>query len=160
MFPLHRDGSRSCLSGTTHTTHKVYVNPDDVRESGLLKDRILIHYPDLVGQAEMTLLAEAARRWQAIAGRWADYCRNQHLPVVHPILVVQVEDGSDDVLTKTNLGVTLTTLEDAIGRRLGNSEVVHTFNDRGDLDVDGRRVRSIEASRIEEDSASAWCCLR
>ena len=30
-------------------------------------------------------------------------------------------------------------------------EVAHTFNDCGDLNVDGRRVRRIEASRIEED---------
>ena len=48
------------LSGTTHTVHKVYIQAENVRESGLLKDRILIHYPDSSSQAEMTLLAEAA----------------------------------------------------------------------------------------------------
>lgn len=141
------------LSGTTHTVHKVYIKAEDVRESGLLKDRILIHYPDSASQAEMTLLAEAANCWQMMEKRWADYCQNQNEPVVWPILVIQVEDGTDKLLTKTNLNVTLATVENAIGRRLQEGEVAHTFNDCGDLDVDGRRVRRIEASRIEEEKS-------
>ena len=141
------------LSGTTHTVHKVYINAEDVRESGLLKDRILIHYPDSASQAEMTLLAEAANRWQIIEKRWAAYCQNQDETAVCPILVVQVEDGTDKMLTKTNLSTSLATLESAIGRRLREGEVAHTFNDSGDLDVDGRRVRRIEASRIEEEKS-------
>ncbi len=139
------------LSGTTHTVHKVYIKAEDVRESGLLKDRILIHYPDSTSQAEMTLLAEAANSWQTIEKRWAGYCQNQNETVVNPILVVQVEDGTDKMLTKTNLSTSLATLESAIGRRLHEGEVAHTFNESGDLDVDGRRVRRIDASRIEEE---------
>ena len=57
----------------------------------------------------------------------------------------------DKMLTKTNLSTSLATLESAIGRRLREGEVAHTFNDIGDLDMDGRRVRRIEASRIEEE---------
>lgn len=139
------------LSGTTHTVHKVYIKAEDVRESGLLKDRILIHYPDSASQAEMTLLAEAANRWQTIDKRWAAYCQDQDEAVVYPILVVQVEDGTDKTLTRTNLSTSLATLERTIGRRLREGEVAHTFNESGDLDVDGRRVRRIEASRIEEE---------
>jgi type III restriction enzyme len=139
------------LSGTTHTVHKVYIKPEDVRESGLLKDRILIHYPESVSQAEMTLLAEAAHRWQDMEKRWSAYCQKQDETVVCPILVIQVEDGTDKILTKTSLSTSLATLESAIGRRLRTSEVAHTFNDSGDLDVDGWRVRRIDASRIEED---------
>jgi type III restriction enzyme len=139
------------LSGTTHTVHKVYIKPENVRESGLLKDRILIHYPDSPTQAEMTLLAEAANRWQFIEKQWADYCAIQDEEIVRPILVIQVEDGTGAVLTKTNLGTSLATLESAIGRRLRDDEVAHTLNDSGDLKLDGRRVRRIEASRIEEE---------
>jgi len=91
--------------------------------------------------------------------------------VVYPILVVQVEDSTDKMLTKTNLGTSLATLESAIGRRLREGEVAHTFNDIGDLDVDGRRVRRIEASRIEEEKnigvvlfkmslSTGWDCPR
>ena len=139
------------LSGTTHTVHKVYVEAKDVRESGLLKDRILIHYPESAGQAEMTLVAEAAKRWQTMERSWSGYCRGEDETAVSPILVIQVEDGTDRLLTRTDLGTCLATLESAIGRRLREGEVAHTFNETGDLDVEGRRVRRIEASRIEEE---------
>ncbi|MDA1373092.1 MAG: DEAD/DEAH box helicase family protein [Proteobacteria bacterium] len=140
------------LLGTApHTTHKVDIPAADVRESGLLKDRILIHYPDTPSQAEMTLLAEAVNRWQAIAKHWETYCQMEGDSVVCPILVLQVEDGADMVLTKTNLSMCLATLESVIGRRLRESEVAHTFNESGDLPIDGRWVRRIEASRIEEE---------
>ena len=139
------------LSGTTHTTHKVYVEVEEVRKSGLLKDRILIHYPESASQAEMTLLGEAASQWQGIEKRWADYCQKQRESLVYPILVVQVEDGTNNVMTRTNLNESLRTLESTIGRDLREGEVAHTFNDYGDLDIGGRRVRHIEASRIQEE---------
>ena len=62
---------------------------------------------------------------------------------------MQVEDGTDKVLTKTDLPEVLATLESALGERLKEGEVAHTFHDAGDLDVAGRKVRYIEASRIE-----------
>ncbi|MDQ5910584.1 MAG: type restriction enzyme [Pseudomonadota bacterium] len=138
------------LAGTTHTVSKVYIPAENVRASGLLKDRILIHYPDDASQAEMTLLAEAAHRWQRIEQRWAAYSQNQTETAVYPILVIQVEDGTDQTLTKTSLSQSLATLEQAINRPLREDEVAHTFNDCGDLDINGHRVRRIDASRIEE----------
>ena len=139
------------LADAKHVTYRFHVKADDVRESGLLKDRIVINYPAAARQAEMTLLSEAAAHWQVMRKRWKAYCRAEDEPEVRPILVIQVEDGSDKVLTKTNLGATLSTLESVIGRRLGEGEVAHTFNEIGDHEVDGRRVRRIEASRIEDD---------
>ncbi len=141
------------LTGTTHTVHKVYIESEDVRESGLLKDRILIHYPDTSSQAEMTLLSEAARRWQSVEKSWTEYCRAESESVVSPILVIQVEDGNDRVKTKTNLSASLNTIESSIGRKLRDGETAHTFNELGNFDVNGYRVRHIEASRIEEDNS-------
>ena len=141
------------VSGTTSSIHKVYIKAEDVKESGLLKDRILIHYPDSETQAEMSLLLETAKRWQTIEKRWENYCKKQGESIVCPILVVQVEDGTDKILTKTNLGTCLSTIESAIDRRLREGEVAHTFNESGDLEIDGRRVRKIEASRIEEEQS-------
>ena len=106
------------LAGTTHTVHKVYINAEDVRESGLLKDRILIHHPDSTAQVEMTLAEEAANRWVLMGKRWDAYCRQQLDSVVRPILVIQVEDGSDNILTRTNLVTTLAAIQNATGRQL------------------------------------------
>jgi len=139
------------LSGTTHTVHKVYVPAEGVRKSGLLKDRILIHYPESGGQSEMTLLAEAANQWQVMGKHWEQYCKTEGIEPVRPILVIQVEDGTDTILTKTDLATALSTLENAIGRQLQEGVVAHTFNDRGEIEIGGRRLRHIEASRIEDD---------
>jgi type III restriction enzyme len=159
------------LSETTHTVHKVYIKPEDVRESGLLKDRILIHYPEDATQAEMTVLVSAAAKWQDMAKQWSKYCKREGEPAVKPILVIQVEDGTETTLTKTNLDACLTTIENTIGRQLREGEVVHTFSEIGELNIVGHRVRRIEASRIEEDEnvgivffkmslSTGWDCPR
>lgn len=141
------------LSGTSHTVHKVHIKPEDVRESGLLKDRILIHYPTTATQAEMTLLASAVTQWKTMAEQWLKYCKREGEAIVKPILVIQVEDGTESTLTKTDLATCLNTIEKVIGRRLRDEEVVHTFSETGELEIAGRKVRHIEASRIEEDES-------
>jgi len=159
------------LENAPHTVHKVSVSSDDVRQSGLLKDRILIHHPDSPTTAEMTLLEEAARRWAEMSNGWADYCAAESESNVWPILVVQVENGTEKQLTRTNLSDALTVIESAIGRRLNEGEVVHAMHDTGDLDIGGRRLRKIDASRIEADKnigvvffktslSTGWDCPR
>lgn len=135
------------------TVHKAEVRAEEVRESGLLKDRILIHHPESASTAEQSLLAEAARRWAQLEARWQTYCTQEAEPPVWPILVVQVENGTARELTRTNLRDTLDTIEGAIGRRLREGEVAHALHETGDLDVGGRRVRRVEASRIDADKA-------
>jgi type III restriction enzyme len=155
----------------TVTTHKVAVPAEDVRKSGLLKDRILIHHPEAATTAEMALLEEAARRWGQMTSAWNAYCQDEKEQTIWPVLVVQVENGSDRQLTKTDLGAALTVIESAIGRRLNEGEVAHALHDTGDLDVGGRRVRKVEASRIDADKnigvvffktslSTGWDCPR
>ncbi len=150
----------------TVTTHKVTVPAEEVRKSGLLKDRIVIHHPEAATTAEMALLEEAARRWRQMTAAWGSYCQAEKEPTVWPVLVVQVENGS-----KTDLDAALTVIESAIGRRLNEGEVAHAMHDTGDLDVGGRRVRKVEASRIDADKnigvvffktslSTGWDCPR
>jgi type III restriction enzyme len=142
---------QTLLDGTPHTVHKVDVPAEEVRKSGLLKDRILIHYPEKGEKAEMTLLAEAANRWQMMQNGWESYCKSEELEPVRPILVVQVEDGTETMLTRTDLPSALNAVENEIGRPLLDGEVAHTFHDYNELEVGNLRVRYIEASRIEDD---------
>jgi type III restriction enzyme len=159
------------LSETTHSVHKVHIKAEDVRESGLLKDRILIHYPEATSQAEMTMLASAATQWKAMAKQWSKYCEREGEGAVKPILVIQVEDGTENILTRTDMDACLTTIESAISRRLRDMEVVHTFSEIGEQDIAGHKVRRIDASRIEEDErvgviffkmslSTGWDCPR
>lgn len=135
------------------TAHQVLVAAEEVRKSGLLKDRILIHHPEHETDAEMALLEESARRWTQMAATWSAYCKETGERNVWPVLVIQVENGTAGQLTKTNLGEALTVIESAIGRRLTDGEAVHAMHDTGDLEVGGRKVRKIEASRIDADKS-------
>lgn len=159
------------LENAPHTVHKVVISAEEVRKSGLLKDRILIHHPDIVTSSEMTLLEEAARRWAEMTHAWSDYCKDENEQPVWPILVVQVENGTDRCLTRTSLSDALTAIESAVGRRLNEGEVAHAMHDTGDLDVGGRRVRKVDASRIDADKnigvvffktslSTGWDCPR
>lgn len=139
-------------SDAGHTLHQIHIKPEEVRQSGLLKDRILIHHPETATQAEMTLLEEAARRWRQMTSAWQSYCSTENeRTTVRPVLVVQVENGTDRQLTRTNLADALVVIETALGRRLQENEVAHALHDTGDLEVGGHRVRKVEASRIDED---------
>jgi type III restriction enzyme len=159
------------LEHAPHTVHKVAIPSDAVRESGLLKDRILIHHPESATTAEMGLLEEAARRWAQMSASWAAYCKSESEQAVWPVLVVQVENGTDKQLTKTSLTDALDVIESAIGRRLNEGEVAHAMHDTGDLDVGGRRLRKVDASRIDADKnigvvffktslSTGWDCPR
>lgn len=159
------------LEHAPHTVHKVVIPPDDVRQSGLLKDRILIHHPESPTRAEMALLEEAARCWAQMNNNWARYCKEEGEPTIWPVLVVQVENGADNQLTRTSLTDALNVIESAIGRSLNEGEVAHSMHDTGDLDVGLRRVRKVDASRIDGDKnigvvlfktslSTGWDCPR
>lgn len=159
------------LEQAPHTLHKVPVPVADVRASGLLKDRIPIHSPKVVGYSEMSLLAEAASVWVRMGQAWDAYCAVEQEQRVWPILVVQVENGTERQASRTDLGVALDVIEKAIGRSLLEGEAVHALHDCGDMDIGGRRVRRVDASRIDEDKgigvvffktslSTGWDCPR
>lgn len=159
------------LEQAPHTVHKVTIPAEEVRKSGLLKDRILIHYPKSATTVEMGLLEEAARLWNQMTHAWARYCNAEQEPIVRPVLVVQVENGTDHQLTRTDLATALNVIEGAIGRRLNEGEVAHAMQETGDLDVGGRRVCKVDASRIDADKnigivffkmslSTGWDCPR
>jgi type III restriction enzyme len=156
----------------TLTMHQVLIPSAEVCTSGLLKDRILIHHPEAATTAEMALLGEAARRWAQMTAAWAAYCKNEGVESVWPVLVVQIENASGaNPVTQTDLSAALNVIESAIGRRLHEGEVVHALHDMGDLDLGGRRMRKVEASRIDADKnigvvffktslSTGWDCPR
>lgn len=159
------------LAGTASSVQKVIVAPEEVRDSGLLKDRIIIHYPDVPLSADITMLKGAVDNWRNKCRHWQSYCEREGEKAVKPILVIQVEDGNERDATHTDLGVCIEILEESLGRSLQSGEAVHTFNDKGNLSMRGVDVHRIEASRIEEDEnaiivffkmnlSTGWDCPR
>jgi type III restriction enzyme len=143
------------LDDTPWTVQKVIVPPEDVRDSGLLKDRIIIHYPDITINADMTLFKSAVDNWMKKCVHWRSYYEQEKdkedTKEVKPVLVIQVEDGTDTIATRTDINECISILEECLGRRLKPGEVVHTFNDKGTLTVNNLQIHKIEASRIEEN---------
>lgn len=138
------------LANTTSTVHNIVVSPDEVKDSGLIKDRIIIHYPDSRINADMAMFKGAIDDWIRKKEHWAGYCKQEDDKEVKPILVVQVEDGSGSNYTRTDMSICITMLEEVLGRKLIYGEVVHTFNGLNTISICGIDISYIEPSCIEE----------
>lgn len=141
------------VEGTSSTIHKSIVTADEVRASGLLKDRIVITYPEASAvNNDMAILQAAADDWKEKWEHWTQYCFEQHYAYVNPILIIQVLNGTGGKLTDTNLDDCIAKIEERTGFKLENGQVVHTFGGTtASLTVNGLEVRYEEPSRIADD---------
>ncbi len=141
----------TALLGNTNRTYRpINITAQDVRSSGLLKDMIIVHNPKTSAPSDLTMLEEAAKRWKTFTKIWDEYCRKENeKEIVRPILVVQVEDGGENTVTRTPVGDVVRVIERQTGT-LGLNEIVHCFNDQNEIEAGGRIIRKIEASRIQD----------
>lgn len=140
------------VEGTSSTIHKSIVTADEVRASGLLKDHIVITYPEESSvNKDMAILQAAADDWQEKWQHWTQYCQEQHYAYVNPVFVIQVLNGSNGKLTDTDLQDCLQKIEERTGFRFDAGQVVHTFGEKGTITVGGLDVRYVEPSDISED---------
>ena len=130
--------------------HAVKVNPADVIASGLLKDKIVLYHPTDKQVADWSLLAAAANQWHKVKERWNDYTQSQNIEAVKPILVIQVEDGNDQTISRTSITMVINELQKVIGT-IHDDEIAHSFQDDKPITVGDRKIRKLEASRIQDD---------
>lgn len=137
---------------TSSTLHKVAVSAAQVRQSGLLKDRIVITYPeDPTRHGDMAVLQAATDEWQDKCKHWYQYTYEQHYQNVNPVFVIQVCAGSDKKISDTDLDDVIAKIEERIGSTFKEHEVVHTFGSTGTLTIHGLSVPHVEPSDITED---------
>ena len=161
------------VEGTASTIHKTIVEARDVRASGLLKDRIVITYPEEnTIHKDMAVLQAAADDWKQKWEHWRQYCTEQHYPQVNPILVIQVQNGTGEKLSATDLSDCLQKIEERAGCKFEEGQVVHTFGQlSGDVTINGLAVPYEEPSRIADNSqirivffkeslSTGWDCPR
>ncbi|MBR0143029.1 MAG: DEAD/DEAH box helicase family protein [Clostridia bacterium] len=128
------------------------ITADDVRSSGLLKDRIVITYPDdPTKNNDVVLLETAVEEWLKKCRRWHQYTSEQHYPNVDPVLVVQVCQGSGGALSDTNLEDVLAKIEEKVGTAFKLGEVVHCFGEGNALEINGLSIPHAKASEIADD---------
>lgn len=131
---------------------KYVITADDVRSSGLLKDRIVITYPeDPDKNNDIVLLEAAVEEWQKKCKRWYQYTYEQHYANVDPVLVVQVKQGSGGAISDTNLEDVLAKIEEKLGLPFKSGEVVHCFGESTKLELNGLTIPHMKASDIAAD---------
>lgn len=140
------------VGDTTSTLQKCIITPNEVRSSGLLKDRIVLTYPeDPEKHNDMAVLQAATDEWKNKCDHWYQYSYEQHYAQVYPVFVVQVLAGSGKKLSDTNLNDVIATIEERIGAQFKEHEVVHTFGSTGTITINNLAVHHVEPSEITDD---------
>lgn len=139
------------VAGIMSTTRYVITTADEVRASGLLKDRIVITYPDTINN-DMAVLQAATDDWKVKWEHWSQYCYEQHYAYVNPVFIIQVQNGNGNQISATDLDDCLHKIEERSGECFHYGEVVHTFGQTNTtLVMNGLDVPYCEPSRIAED---------
>lgn len=141
------------LAGSSASTlSKVIVTPKEVRDSGLLKDTIEIHYPEpSVINKNIAVLQAAADEWKDKCLHWYNYTEKQHYPNVCPIFVVQVEPAAGGKVSSTDLDECIREIEKRTGDVFETGEVIHAFGEKSPITINGLEVPYCEPSAINDD---------
>lgn len=162
---------RRLVGNISSVAHYVDVRPDDVRASGLLKDRIIITYPEEKSIDDMAILQAAADEWKNKSEHWNYYCSTQKSQQVRPVFVIQVENRNNDSASATEIGECLSRIESRTGTHFSEYEVVHTFGQTGSIEANGITIHHVDASDIsdnkkirvvffKENLSTGWDCPR
>jgi type III restriction enzyme len=138
------------LAGSGRTTRPVDISPEEVRASGLIKERVLVSHPEEEQPGDITLLREAVREWLRYTEDWRAYCEAEGDEQVVPVLVVQVEDGDENRISRTDLERAINAIRDE-ARDLPDEAFSHAFQDHGPLTLRTTVVRYLAPSDIADD---------
>lgn len=141
------------VKNSSATRRPVRVSTEEVRASGLLKDRVIIFYPkEAHEQKDMAILQAATEEWMRKCQHWETFCREQHHWMVKPVFVVQVLNGANGNITETDLDECLRNIEQKSGIHFQTGEVVHAFGDtKGTISINGLDVPYEEPSKIQDN---------
>ena len=162
---------RRLVGNISSVRHDVDVRPDEVRASGLLKDRIIITYPEQDSIDDMVILQAAADEWKNKCEHWNYYCTTQKSQQVRPVFVIQVENRNNDSASATEIGECIARIEARTGAHFLEYEVVHTFGQTGTIEAGGIKIHHVDAADIadnkkirvvffKENLSTGWDCPR
>ena len=143
------------VAKSSATIHRVVVETEEVKASGLLKERIIVIYPDEQASTavtkDMAILEAASDEWKNKCEHWRLYLGEQNAKNFNPIFVVQVANGSSGKISDTDLDECLKKISQRTGISFGVGEVVHTFGETADLTINGLQVQYRNPSSISGD---------
>lgn len=143
------------VAKSSATIHRVVVETEEVKASGLLKERIIVIYPDeqtsTAVAKDMAILEAASDEWKNKCEHWRQYLGEQNAKNFNPIFVVQVANGSGGKTSDTDLDECLKKISQRTGIAFEVGEVVHTFGETADLTINGLQVQYRNPSSISGD---------
>ena len=143
------------VKSTLAATIPVVVTNAEVKASGLLKERIIVIYPDeeesTAVAKDMAILEAASDEWKNKCEHWRQYLNEQNAKIFNPIFVVQVANGSGGKTSDTDLDECLKKISQRTGIAFEVGEVVHTFGETADLMINGLQVQYRNPSSISGD---------
>lgn len=100
-----------------------------------------------------------------------DAPKREHSQQVRPVLVIQVENRSNNSASATEIGECLSRIESRTGARFSEYEVVHTFGQTATIETGGLKIHHVDASDIadnkkirvvffKENLSTGWDCPR
>ncbi len=141
------DKFQASMSASGRTMRLVEVPAGDVRQSGLLKDRILLRNIAEDQTADNTMLALAVTDLKDSTDAWKAHHQSSGDRLVEPLLVVQVPPK----VTESRLAEMLAVIE-STWPELSDYAVAHAFGDpHGPLKVGDKTVRYLPPEAIAGD---------
>ena len=137
---------RDAIATGSRNLEPVDVDVEDVRESGLLKDKLLIKHRAEVQEGAATLLVRAIADLKQYDASWAEFAEKEQEPTVVPALVIQVKAG----VTEEEIARLL----DVLAREwseLSGKAVAHAFQEHTPINLGDRTVRYIAPQDIQDD---------
>lgn len=150
---------QTLIAQTKRVKRDVEIPVADVIASGLLKESVVVSYPEgAEGNVDFTLLEKAVDDLVRYRARWAEYSGSQNEEkTVEPVLVVQVQDGSVSEISQTNLDQVVEVIDRRYYERTDTQPptgfFAHCFQETHDLSFGGHNIRKIEPSRVQNADA-------
>lgn len=124
----------------------VQVDPRAVQESGLLKDTVILDFPDERGAFETTFLRSALREMRDASALWAEYAEQESMPdPVLPLMVLQVPNTPRESELVRLLDVIREEWPD-----LPNDGIAHVFGEHTDLTPGNYTVPYIAPQNVQD----------
>jgi type III restriction enzyme len=143
------------VHGAGRTTSQWDVPPEDVKASGLIKEKTLGEWAGEHQHDAMALFPDAVRAWKEAHDDWAayhaSYGQDGGEKLVVPALIIQVENEIGDRVTATDLDALIRAVIDIAGP-MPDIAFAHAFGTGVPEPVSGRVIRHIEASKIAADA--------
>ena len=136
----------------------VVILPQDVQNSGLLKNALTLDIPDEGGDFSTTMVRDATLDFVDVCERWDAYCEEQRLDPVVPLLVAQIPNKSagerDSEKGRKEEDDTIHLVLEVIRKHWPGMPadcVAHVLGDRATIEVGAYEIPKVAPQDVEHD---------